>query len=109
MAAGKTHTDVVNHHLVKAARAKRALDDICNGLRSEDYKKGEGLESVGERIGSFGLLVGRRRGDGDVRCIPFWSRMSEPEILVPPRNRVPFLGCSNMDAMAAAGRKSVQL
>lgn len=48
MAAGKTHTDVVDHHLVKAARAKRALDDICNGLRSEDYKKGEGLESAGD-------------------------------------------------------------
>lgn len=45
----------------------------------------------------------------DVQCVPFWSRMSEPEILVPPRNRVPFLGCSNMDAMAAAGGKSVQL
>ena len=53
MAAGKTHTDVVDHHLVEAARAKRALYNICNGLRSEDYKKGEELESVGDGIGNL--------------------------------------------------------
>lgn len=57
MAARKTHTDVVNHHLVKAARAKRALDDICNGLGSKNYKKADELESVGDRIGK--LIVGR--------------------------------------------------
>lgn len=31
--------------------------------------------------------------------IPFWSRMSDPEIFWPPKKRVPFLGCSNMDAI----------
>jgi len=34
--------------------------------------------------------------------------MSEPEIFWPPRNRVPFRGCSNMDAIVVVVRRSVQ-
>ena len=40
-------------------------------------------------------------GAGMTRGVPFWSRMSDPDTLVPPKKRVPFLGCSNMEAMLA--------
>lgn len=33
---GGAYTDVVHHHLVETAGAKRALDDICDGLRSQN-------------------------------------------------------------------------
>jgi hypothetical protein len=47
----------------------------------------------------FPLTCSKRRDKID---IPFWSLISDPEIFWPPRKRVPFRGCSNMEAMTAA-------
>ncbi len=37
---GGTHADIIHHHLVEAAGAERALDNICDGLGSQDWKFG---------------------------------------------------------------------
>lgn len=102
---GQTYTNVVDHHLVEAAGAKGCLDDICNSLCGEDWQMGR-LVSNGAGM-ECEMVVRWRMAARSQQGVPFWSRMSEPEIFWPPKKRVPFLGCSNMDAISAAVRDGV--
>lgn len=100
------HANIVHHHLVQPARAEGALDHICDGLSCENCRRlGQQATRQSSVQQQAGIVRCSGRG-GNHLHIPFWSRMSEPEIFCPPRNNVPFLGCSNMDAMMKSTQHS---